>query len=702
MKPILNKCMPTFVILGTVLLFFYPVIFADQTFFFRDFHRFFYPLKFYLAAAIQADFIPYWNPQLFCGSPYASFVANAVFYPLSIIFLLPDFPTALNIFILLHFLLGFWFFFLFITSLGLSHRAAVFTGVSFCFGGYMIAAVNVLNHLQTLIWLPAILWALRRAICREQPKYYFGAAGFLVLAMLGGAPQLVMMMVGLLLICALAWQPPKSIGLKGRLANLGRAALVLGLAIGIAMVQLGPTYVDYLNSVRLDGFSYQEATAFSLPPARLTHLIVPRSFPPNFAAHPASLTNLFPADEGIPWLLTIYPGFLILPLALLGTLAGLSMRQALWPAVFVVGILLALGSHTPFFHMFYTVSPSFRFPVKFMFLVGFCLLVLAGYGFDILTRITQKMGVSPTRLFGLFLLVLTLDLYSAHRHLNPVCDTAFYSQLNSHLKTPASDKSLYRIYVDNDIPALTGSLNTINNTHAQWQLFLSPNLGMLYNFSHVGGATGMELTHQYLIAELLEKPWSQKIEFLRLANVKYIFSPLRLDKVPALSGRVEPINPHVYRINDPLPRAWLVGQVLPGPDNILEALSRPPFDIKQTAVARDPIAHRYTVPAFKPIEDIEYRQNTISLEVVTEEPAMLVLSESYYPGWRVRVDGEEKKGLRLNYLFQGVALEKGRHQVVFSYRPLHFNRFLALSGGALLLFLAGLATVVVRRKESGF
>jgi hypothetical protein len=149
--------------LALILLFFYPVIFTDKTFFFRDIHRWFYPMKSFLASSFQNAEIPYWCPNYFCGSPFISDLQSGVFYPLSLIFLLSPFYKAFNYFILSHFILGFCFFYLFIKELGQSRKAAIFTGISYCFGGYTIACVNTLNNLSTVIWLPAILWSFTMA-----------------------------------------------------------------------------------------------------------------------------------------------------------------------------------------------------------------------------------------------------------------------------------------------------------------------------------------------------------------------------------------------------------------------------------------------------------------------------------------------------------------------------------------------------------
>ncbi len=69
--------------------------------------------------------------------------------------------------------------------------------------------------------------------------------------------------------------------------------------------------------------------------------------------------------------------------------------------------------------------------------------------------------------------------------------------------------------------------------------------------------------------------------------------------------------------------------------------------------------------------------------IVTEKPdlieielepaplgAFLVLSDTYYPGWRALVDGVETKVLRTNYAFRGIKLPAGAKHAVFFYDPL--------------------------------
>lgn len=64
-----------------------------------------------------------------------------------------------------------------------------------------------------------------------------------------------------------------------------------------------------------------------------------------------------------------------------------------------------------------------------------------------------------------------------------------------------------------------------------------------------------------------------------------------------------------------------------------------------------------------------YRSNDVSISVNMQSSGILVLSDLYFPGWCVYVDGKNKELLTVDYVLRGVALEAGRHKVHFSYEP---------------------------------
>lgn len=66
---------------------------------------------------------------------------------------------------------------------------------------------------------------------------------------------------------------------------------------------------------------------------------------------------------------------------------------------------------------------------------------------------------------------------------------------------------------------------------------------------------------------------------------------------------------------------------------------------------------------------IEYRNSRVSYDVQAKAAGYFVLMDSYYPGWKVFVDGREASILRANYAFRAVRVQAGIHRVVFDYRP---------------------------------
>ena len=645
-------------------------------------------MKYFLATSLKKNAVPFWCPYYFCGAPFSSDIQSGVFYPLSLLFYFLPFPLSYNLYVACHFFLAFLFWYLFIRGLGLSRKAALFTAASFGYGGFLIASVNVLNNLSAAIWLPAILWAVQRAVKQGWKSGYFLAILFLCMAVLGGEPQLFLMTVGVLLLYAVT-QPSQ--GGPSPRASLRAVLVLLGLLVSTGLmtaIQLGPTYGDYQYSARLGGLTYQEVTRFSLDWGMVKHLILPLHFGADFATDPKSLSGFFPRNGNMPWLLTVYPGMLIPPLALLGLYCHFSKKFLIWPALFLLSLALALGRHTPLYYLFYKVFPFFRFPEKFMFLAGFSLLVMAAYGFDRLMLLLKARGIPPVFPGILLILALVLDLYGAHANLNPLVRDSFYGYHDPALAPVMKDRETFRIYVDEESAPPVSVQNTILNHHIAWQMLMMPNLGILDRRFQVGGKTGLELRYQYILTEILSKPWPERMRFLRLANVKYIISSRDLEQYRELRGKVDKVSPLVYRIREPLPRAWLVGRIQPLAEGTVETLLQGALDPARSAYGPPPMAEKYTRPFFQSVETVEYHDGgQIHIALTAQAPSILVLSESSYPGWRVYVDGEEKPCLWLNLLFQGVEVGQGRHHIQFVFRPKDFSLFLGITMVALGLFL---------------
>ncbi|HWW76226.1 MAG TPA: hypothetical protein VNZ44_12565, partial [Pyrinomonadaceae bacterium] len=78
-------------------------------------------------------------------------------------------------------------------------------------------------------------------------------------------------------------------------------------------------------------------------------------------------------------------------------------------------------------------------------------------------------------------------------------------------------------------------------------------------------------------------------------------------------------------------------------------------------------------------EVTRYEPNRVDVRTKSGVPAILVLGENHYPGWRAYLDGGSVGVLRVDYNLRGVYVPAGEHEVRFVYRPKSVYAGLAVS-----------------------
>ncbi|HOA23521.1 MAG TPA: YfhO family protein [Aggregatilineales bacterium] len=156
----------------------------------------------------------------------------------------------------------------------------------------------------------------------------------------------------------------------------------------------------------------------------------------------------------------------------------------------------------------------------------------------------------------------------------------------------------------------------------------------------------------------------------------------------------------IYEDVGALPRAYVTCDVAAAA-SVDEAFERLAQNPAQTVVvggeslpACPGAAGRATIHRYEP-ERIEL---AVDVEV---ERAYLILTDQWYPGWRITVDGESADVLRANGLFRAVPVTRGRHTVVFTYhsRPLAVGA--AVSAATSLGIAAALVLTRLRQRTHG-
>jgi hypothetical protein len=75
----------------------------------------------------------------------------------------------------------------------------------------------------------------------------------------------------------------------------------------------------------------------------------------------------------------------------------------------------------------------------------------------------------------------------------------------------------------------------------------------------------------------------------------------------------------------------------------------------------------------------------IAVRVAARQAATLVVADTFYPGWRATVDGQEAELLPIAGFFRGVPVPAGEHEVTLRYDPLSFKIGVGLSGAGLVI-----------------
>ncbi|MBI4318963.1 MAG: oligosaccharide flippase family protein, partial [Chloroflexi bacterium] len=263
-----------------------------------------------------------------------------------------------------------------------------------------------------------------------------------------------------------------------------------------------------------------------------------------------------------------------------------------------------------------------------------------------------------------------------------------------------SDKELFRItsFGDEDV--------------------LKPNLAMTYGLQDIRGYDTIILKQYVGYWKLMEEPYgllysmiktvarpdSLNSRLLDLMNVKYVLTTRSIDSPGYELAFVEGIR--IYRNRRFLPRALLVGDVLgsSSSDDALARLAAAAFDPSREAVVEGwpsddaglklPRGGGTELP---PPTIVSYTGNQVIVEVDSPQDALLVLADTYFPGWHATVDGVEATIYKVNYNFRGVPVPAGKHTVSFKYSPLSFQVGLLASLVSIAVVVLGIAYVMASR-----
>ena len=524
-------------------------------------------------------------------------------------------------------------------------------------------------------------------------------------------------------------------------------AVCVILAVLIAAVQILPTYELTRESTRGTPVPFaRSARSGQFSPADAPVLVLPNYF--------GALTGPYWGDLDISQNI-LYIG--VAPLLLVGCALLFSKRRTevcYFLLMAVLFLLVSLGEHAPVYRLLYSYVPGFdyfRSPVHTIFIYTFFAAILSAYGFNALEGGVKKtlfypyLGIFFLLSFALYyfgpdphgaiadeavkninsgftayavlfmlsaflvfmaahyprlrqlsyLFLLLLTFADLHLHFSD-CLTIGVDAPPSVYEQPPD--SITRIKRHEQIDPGSGPAVELSDAalaRGLFRIYTEPsgikgagivgyNRAMIFGTFVVDGFEPLETSrHRKLVDTLAAKNLDT---LLKITNVKYVAS----------------LASHTIRdYGGFLPRVFIVpnARFMNSDDRLLSELAV--FDPSSEALisgAGKDVSGRAMGPDEWTANIIGYTENRIEIRTHSVKDGFLVLSDTYYPGWRATVDGVERPILRANYDFRALSLPPGDHVVLFTFRSRSFMPGLLMSCSGLLL--AAFFFVYARRSEA--
>ncbi|MDD5688032.1 MAG: hypothetical protein PHE88_09410 [Elusimicrobia bacterium] len=597
-------------ILFIVIFQYFGIIFHEKVFFIRDLTNIFYPWKTAVCEAIIKGEMPLWNPYSYCGMPLMANLQTAVFYPFSVLFYIFGFIKGLKYFTIIHTFIAVFFMFLYIRSKKLNSMSSVTAGLVFAFGGYLITKTEFLSLLGTVVWLPLIIM-----LCSESNISIAGLS--ISFALFAGYPPVLLFIMILVFIELL---------LKN---NIKKLALIIFLSMIISSIQILPFIELVFHSIRQKGLMLSDAAIWSTNYSDLISFISPV-----FLKKEA--TGLFTGEKYF-WLKSYWVGFFASFVMLFGIFTSKlkKKRIAMYLIVVMFSLLFSLGNKTPVYLFIYKYIPGFnliRYPAHILVIPFFIFIIFIAEGFNNIKKI-------PFLILALIIAELLYYSYEIH----PTIAHNYYFEKGYIANILQKDKDLFRYFLTPKT-AWSDKIKVPDYGDIGWYILKDrlSGLGSIpYHLYDAGGiGEPIEIKEQAdLIYEVQKKKGADNAnELLSMMNVKYLLSDYSFDSKKW--NLVNKSHLFIYRNKKYIERSYVQ-------DN-------------NNAKIR------------KSVKIILYAPGKIEIE--TANSGLLVLSDTFYPGWKAFNNGKIVDIKRENYIFRSIKLENSQnYKIIFLYSPLSFK-----------------------------
>jgi hypothetical protein len=697
----------------------------------------FYPFRAFLGRAGAERTVPLWNPHIMSGAPFQANAQSAVFAPLNVLYYVLPLKAAWAIILVIRVFLAGVFMTLFVRSIGAAPAGAILSGILFALCGFTVQWQGMSNG-DSCIWLPLMCYAVHRLYRNPNRRSIALAAAVFPMPLLSGHPETAahstMVACGFAAFLYARNPLPSREGVAPAARRL-RAEFAAGfifagvLAIGIASVQLLPS-LEWLGQLGL---------RVDAPEPVLDRHQGQGFFSRDITKNPSSAGVWIPegsAYVGMAGLLAASLSIFYRPRRYVVFLVGIA----------VVAVLVAFGVQPIRWIVVHLPIIKAMKNGRLTLVADFALAALAGLGISSIPR----DRVRAMAWLGAAFLVLSFGIFEVHRATltpvefsrGPLASLIFLvaAFIAVAFRNPAV------ICVLASIEMLTFSYGYLRfapapevfppapllefirtrETAAPFRVAkdrvpLPHDAGMIYGFE---AADGYDLTTERtrtFTADLIEDR-DDGVMFLAekilavsdrrfdMLNVKYLIvsRPGPQFELLSASNRFTPAFSEgltaVFENERVLPRFFGVPlsgiEILSEPTAQLARIKQTAFDPQRSVVVAEPLSGGETVGqgALEFRADVLERGiNGYKVRLESNQPAVLVVSQMYYPGWRAAIDGSAAAVLPVDVALTGLVVPNGTHELRLYFQPASFQI-------GVLISLAALATTFlvagVRKRAS--
>lgn len=734
-KSFLKKSWPIILLIFLDAIFFAPLFFPHLKLIITpeygggDETIFHYPVKFFLKEAYQKGIvIPFWSKDIGAGYPLYAQQESGFLNPINYLTLrfLP-FAASINIQIYLYFLILLVSSYYLARTLRLKKITSLFFSTVYAYSFFMITNIIHFSHMASFVFFPLLFALIVRYLQEPESKntqlVFFIFISFLQL-IAGHIQYFSYTHLFIVSYAVLFWYFERNPAKRKRIffKNLYLIASY-GVIFLLSAVQLFPTYEFYTASNREAIPLTSRSVSSNLSLSSLLTFFHP------FLFYSSSLVRNSLFDYTPPWDGNYYYGilpFLFLFLLIIPALRKKVFKETRYRYIFLLllflFILLSFGANSPFYLLFYIPPLSFfRVSGRFVFFVVFLCALFSSFVFEEVYK--KKSQILRFCLILVILINFFLNMvlmYTFHTFQN---EKEFFSQGKTirYLRESRSGRILNPFYFSEVLPNILYTKGILRNIPIYPEMVkngLPLDYSLFYGISHVNEPTSAFTLFRHKLYLFLidsDTDYPQRLDtyktslsksaknLLYYAAVDIILSPYVLkdtntylnlkEKIPSL---IPNLNYFIYQVKEKKDRVQFYTKYLRiSTFNNFQEIISGNQEVKDMVFIEEDSKRAMRTVSLTGELNASYRieedkNEYLRMKTKTSADSILVLADTFYPGWELYIDGKKTVIFHANILFRGTFLPKGIHKVEYVYRPTSFFYGLVVSlvtFSGLILFL---------------